>query len=47
MLYDIGTKPFNYNTLEPKFLKENGADKINMILGVENRRRIASFHARK
>ncbi|SHM59312.1 ATP-dependent nuclease [Chryseobacterium polytrichastri] len=31
----IGTKAFNYNTLEPKFLKENGVDKINMILGVE------------
>ena len=26
-------KPFNYNTLEPKFLKENGRDKINTILG--------------
>lgn len=31
----IGTKskPFNYNTLEPKFLKENGRDKVNKILG--------------
>lgn len=26
-------KPFNYNTLEPKFLKENGRDKVNVILG--------------
>jgi len=26
-------KPFNYNTLEPKILKENGRDKINTILG--------------
>lgn len=26
-------KPFNYNTLEPKFLKENGRDKVNTILG--------------
>ena len=25
-------KPFNYNTLEPKFLKENGRDKVNTIL---------------
>jgi len=31
----IGTKnkPFNYNTLEPKILKENGRDKMNTILG--------------
>lgn len=31
----IGTKnkPFNYNTLEPKFLKENGRDKVNAVLG--------------
>lgn len=28
-------KPFNYNTLEPKFLKENGAEKINKILGLD------------
>lgn len=28
------SKPFNYNTLEPKFLKENGAEKINRILGL-------------
>lgn len=26
-------KPFNYNTLEPKFLKENGRDKVNSVLG--------------
>jgi len=26
-------KAFNYNTLEPKFLKENGRDKVNTILG--------------
>lgn len=26
-------KPFNYNTLEPKFLKENGRDKVNTVLG--------------
>lgn len=26
-------KPFNYNTLEPKFLKENGRDKVNKVLG--------------
>lgn len=25
-------KPFNYNTLEPKFLKENGRDKVNEVL---------------
>jgi putative ATP-dependent endonuclease of OLD family len=25
-------KPFNYNTLEPKFLKENGRDKVNTVL---------------
>jgi len=25
-------KPFNYNTLEPKILKENGRDKLNAIL---------------
>lgn len=28
-------KPFNYNTLEPKFLKENGRDKVNKVLGTE------------
>jgi putative ATP-dependent endonuclease of OLD family len=26
-------KPFNYNTLEPKILKENGRAKMNTILG--------------
>jgi putative ATP-dependent endonuclease of OLD family len=26
-------KPFNYNTLEPKFLKENGRNKVNAVLG--------------
>lgn len=26
-------KPFNYNTLEPKFLKENGRGKVNAVLG--------------
>jgi len=31
----IGEKAFNYNTLEPKFLKENGVDKINKIFGVK------------
>lgn len=29
----IGNKPFNYNTLEPKFMKENGRDKLNKIFG--------------
>ncbi|MFV8334723.1 ATP-dependent nuclease [Flavobacterium sp. RSP29] len=29
----IGTKEFNYNTLEPKILKENGLDKLNTVLG--------------
>ena len=31
----IGTKnkPFNYNTLEPKFLKENGRNIVNAVLG--------------
>ncbi len=28
-------KPFNYNTLEPKILKENGRDKMNTILGTD------------
>lgn len=28
----LGTKPFNYNTLEPKMLKANGLQKINEIL---------------
>jgi putative ATP-dependent endonuclease of the OLD family len=30
---EIGEKKFNYNTLEPKVLKSNGADKINKVLG--------------
>lgn len=30
----IKGKPFNYNTLEPKFLKENGMEKVNKILGL-------------
>ncbi|WP_426484620.1 ATP-dependent nuclease [Flavobacterium sp. 2] len=29
----IGTKDFNYNTLEPKFLKVNGLKKLNVIFG--------------
>ncbi len=29
----ISDKPFNYNTLEPKFLKENGLEKLNAIFG--------------
>lgn len=29
----IGTKPFNYNTLEPKFLKANNRAVLNTILG--------------
>ncbi|MGG7036017.1 MAG: ATP-dependent nuclease [Flavobacterium sp.] len=29
----IGNKEFNYNTLEPKILKENGLDKMNIVLG--------------
>jgi putative ATP-dependent endonuclease of OLD family len=33
--FEIGDKPFNYNTLEPKFLKANGIDKLNAILGTE------------
>lgn len=28
----IGTKEFNYNTLEPKILKENGLDEMNTVL---------------
>lgn len=31
----IGKKAFNYNTLEPKFLKVNGIEKVNKILGTE------------
>lgn len=30
----IGDQNFNYNTLEPKFLKANGIEKINKILGL-------------
>ena len=33
LLIGSKNKPFNYNTLEPKFLKENGRDKVNTILG--------------
>lgn len=29
----INNKPFNYNTLEPKLVKENGIEKTNRILG--------------
>ena len=29
-------KPFNYNTLAPKFLKANGVEKLNKILGIAN-----------
>ncbi len=31
----IGNNPFNYNTLEPKFLKANNNNTINKILGTE------------
>lgn len=31
----VGEKPFNYNTLEPKFLKANGVVSINKILGTQ------------
>ncbi len=30
---EIGNKKFNYNTLEPKILKENGLEKMNKIFG--------------
>lgn len=30
---EIGSKKFNYNTLEPKFLKANSLNKLNTILG--------------
>ena len=33
LLIGAKDKPFNYNTLEPKFLKENGRDKVNAVLG--------------
>jgi putative ATP-dependent endonuclease of OLD family len=29
----IGTKPYNYNTLEPKILKSNSLSKLNIIFG--------------
>jgi putative ATP-dependent endonuclease of OLD family len=29
----VNGKPFNYNTLEPKFVKVNGVEQINAILG--------------
>jgi putative ATP-dependent endonuclease of the OLD family len=32
---EIGGKPFNYNTLEPKLVKASGEDKIKAILGVD------------
>jgi putative ATP-dependent endonuclease of OLD family len=31
----IGKKAFNYNTLEPKFLKANGIEKVNKTLGTK------------
>lgn len=31
----LGTKPFNYNTLEPKLLKENGLEKMNRVLNTK------------
>ena len=31
----VGGKPFNYNTLEPKMVKANGEDKIKKILATE------------
>jgi len=31
----IGEKPYNYNTLEPKLLKENGLAKLNSVLGTK------------
>lgn len=33
LLIGSKNKPFNYNTLEPKFFKENGRDKVNAVLG--------------
>jgi putative ATP-dependent endonuclease of OLD family len=32
----IGTKPFNYNTLEPEMLKANNLEKLNAILGTSH-----------
>lgn len=31
----VGTKSYNYNTLEPKLLKENGRANLNAVLGTE------------
>lgn len=31
----IGTKPFNYNTLEPKLLKSNSLEKLNQIFNTD------------
>lgn len=31
----LGTKPFNYNTLEPKILKANGLLKLNRVFGTK------------
>ena len=33
----INKKAFNYNTLEPKFLKVNGIEKVNKILGTSRK----------
>lgn len=33
LLIGSKNKPFNYNTLEPKFLKVNGREKVNTVLG--------------
>jgi putative ATP-dependent endonuclease of OLD family len=33
LVIGVKNKPFNYNTLEPKIVKENGRDKMNIILG--------------
>jgi len=32
----IGTKPFNYNTLEPEMLKANNLEKLNAVLGTSH-----------
>jgi putative ATP-dependent endonuclease of OLD family len=39
----LGTKPFNYNTLEPKILKINDLKKLNLILGT-NYDRVDDLH---
>lgn len=31
--YSMGSKHYNYNTLEPKLIKDNGLDKLNQIFG--------------